>query len=117
MFKFILSLLPVGQTYKERRIIKRFWKDPNRYVGELITFIEQSPRYTSLGRYYSSCSGMINVCDDIYGYEVKIRPCDELLDCCPSAYGLHKLDALKVYEAILSRVPGSSSFKFTPPKL
>lgn len=103
----------------ERDILKRFWKNPEEVVEELITWVHKSPVYTlytngtTTGRTVSSCSGHITVCQDIFGPEVKIYPSTFLLDCNPSTYGLSRESANRLYEAILTRVPGTSTFKFT----
>jgi len=107
----------------ERSLIKSFWLNPEEKVNELITFIDRSPAYTTShlkdwsGRTSVSCSGLITVCLDIFGPEVKIHPSTHLLDCHPSTYGLSQASANQLYESILTRVPGTSTFKFTPIEL
>ena len=114
---------PDAPQLTEREILKRFCLAPESVVEELIAWIRKSPVYLPSrakdwsGRTLVSCSGHITVCLDIFGPEVKIYPSTFLLDCNPSTYGLSRESANRLYEAILTRVPGTSNFKFTPIEL
>ena len=110
--------------FTERRLLQQFEKRPTEMVDELIQFVRASPVY-SLNQYeptwsgdcYRSCSGLITVCMDTFGPEVIILPRKGLLDILPEEYGLTEENALRLYAAILSRVPGSSNFNFDAGKL
>lgn len=60
------------------------------------------------GRDYVAEVGLIRVCVDIFGPEVKVGFNSHLLDCCPDAYGLTREEAKRLYDAILSNVPGTT---------
>lgn len=104
----------VSALSKETRLVLAFNNDPQENYKALIDYFKyEAPDFKRRGgglTFYSENSN-VRVCDDIFGYEVKIAPNDELLDCCPAAYGLLKPQAMDLYDAILSCVPGSIFYK------
>lgn len=52
----------------------------------------------------------VHIDDDIYGYEVSLGFCSDGIDINPSAYGLKPSEGKRLFEAILSCVPGSVPF-------
>lgn len=83
------------------------YKKPEPLIQHLMTTRETFIKWST--RDYVSPSGRITVCDDIYGYEVKIDG-GEMLDCSPSSYGLTRETADRLYIAILSCVPNSVAY-------
>ena len=95
----------------ESNLVKEFNKNPQVYIEPMISYFNICDKFDGSGRDYRSPFGNIHVCMDIYGPEVKIKGYNELLDICPSAYGLTHDQGHRLYTAILSCVPGTVSFK------
>jgi hypothetical protein len=104
MMRFLTRLIPL----EENKLIKQF---RNGNPQPLIDYFNRpSHMLFKVGaRDYASKTFRVTVCDDIYGYEVKIDN-GELLDCCPSYYGLTKETADQLYTAILSNLPGTTCY-------
>lgn len=100
---------------QERRLVEAFLRIGPRALMPLVVHLEAYlvpfPR-SSNGRDYVSPSGLINVCNDIYGYEVKIGLTSkaQLLDCYPAYYNLNYEQAQILYKAILGCVPTTTYF-------
>ena len=77
-------------------------------IQPLLAVLYEGVIFHKIGRDYTSDGGNITVCNDIMGYEVKIRG-GELIDCRPSAYGLTTEEGRQVYEAVLENIPGSTN--------
>lgn len=63
-------------------------------------------------RFGAALFGLVRVNLDLYGYEVSIGFNRELLDCNPDSYGLSRDEAMSLFEAILSCVPNTTTYKF-----
>jgi hypothetical protein len=99
MFNWILRVLNT-EARKESELVTAALN------GEPLTLIEHFEKQTKpfkqiSSRDYISASGRITVCDDIYGYEIKIDN-GLLLDCSPSYYGFREETAMRLYNAIVS---------------
>lgn len=95
MIDLLFRLIPT----KETRALNQMKSGD---VQPLVNLLNETARFTR-GRFDQRSEfgiGRITVCCDIYGPEVKIDG-GELLDCCPSYYGLTKENAMLLYEAIL----------------
>lgn len=98
---------------RERAAIRHFWADPPGNVRKLIQLLDAGPAFNEVNaRDFTSPSGLIRVCMDVFGPEVTIHPTRMLLDCHARAYGLSREEASDLYEAILRQVPASSTFRF-----
>lgn len=102
---------PSSQELREREVVDAFIADPSS-VYALIDFIKKGPAFVRPGKasVYWSPGRRIRAENDIFGYEVNILPYHELVDCAPGAYGLSREQAKLLFEAILTRVPDSSTF-------
>lgn len=108
----------ISPVSEEVALVRRFSFDSEGVLNEMILHFNnrKTPFKRSLFGKYSSDYEMITVFNDMYGYEVRIYPEHELLDCCPIAYGLTRKQALLLYNAILSNVPGSILFVDRTPR-
>lgn len=59
---------------------------------------------------YSKC-GYISLCDDVYGYEIKLKGTNYSLDCSSSKYGLTDKNAQDLFDAIASAFNKSKNKK------
>lgn len=109
MISIIARLLRLRS--EESLLVRDFHKGKVGAVDKLTEFYAKRCKpFKNVFGLYISPSGHATVCDDIYGYEVKIVPNRELLDCVPSAYGLRKSQGMALYDAILSNVPGTINY-------
>lgn len=101
-------------TDKERTFVEEFLDYGHVAVDQLIDYFNNTEiKFTKSGRDYISPSGLVHVCMDIYGPEVKIGSpfsSPELLDCNPAYYKLNKEQANELYHAILSNIPGTVDY-------
>lgn len=106
--QFLKRMFAIPLT-EEENLCKLFKRAPQLYYKPLAAYFQSGhcPQFKGSGRYYKSASGCVTVCRDIYGPEVKVNGGNELLDCDPDAYGLLRDQALLLYNAILSNVPGT----------
>lgn len=89
-----------------------FLKNGPKGVARLTqAMLDRKEPFLSVSSYqYVGAAGLIRIENDIYGFEVTIGHHHQLLDCCPSAYGLTQEEVDPLYHVILSNVPGSSMF-------
>jgi hypothetical protein len=100
------------ETEEDKAIDAMFSGTPSVLIAQMNKI---QPPFKCCGRTYYSPTKRITVCDDIYGYEVKIDG-GELLDCSPGSYRLTSDTATTLMDAILSNVPSSIAFsKKYPP--
>lgn len=92
----------------ESELVDCFLAEPQLFVEELTKYmLMRSTFFSHSGSHYWSDGGRIRVCMDVYGPEVIIGWNGMMLDCYPDAYGLRKEQAMALYMAILSNVPGT----------
>lgn len=104
----LIIKFPLAVFSEEWRRVLAFKINPKKNLEPLIEYLEnRAPNlHRVVGLYYSSRWSTIRICDDIYGYEVKILG-GELVDCCPHYYGLDYEEGKRLYRAILGLMPGS----------
>lgn len=114
--KPLLMAFASDEVYAEHSAVNAFLKDPD-LVSALADFIRGAPVFESSidPNVYWSAGGRIRVERDICGYEVTILPKKYLVDCSPHRYGLTYEQGQMLFEAILTRVPGTIHFNSNSP--
>lgn len=97
--------------FKEVRLVRAVLSHKPGAVDALVHHLETRKRglRRTGPRDYLGAWGCIRVCDDIYGYEVKLgwSAFAELVDCRPGSYGLTKEEGDRVFMAVLTCIPTS----------
>lgn len=97
----------------EAKLILKFLKNGPKHVEELTKVLNaRDTPFLAIGSFeYLSPFGLIRIQKDHYGPEVSIGWHHAMLDCNPNVYGLTREEALPLYNAILSNVPGMCDFE------
>ena len=93
------------------RLIWNFLQRRRCSFEPLCEYFENRQRALSGHIQYVGLFGLVRVQNDCYGYEIHIGwPWAPMLDLEPAYYGLTSAQADRLFEAILSCVPGSCAY-------
>lgn len=105
--------LPDKSAAYEERVLLQYLTDPkiatvekDPVVQELVYYIGMKKFKWMRGRTardYISSGGFITLCDDIFGYEVKLLNGRQLLDCKPAYYNLSVKQGKLIYDALVAK--------------
>ena len=96
---------------KEAKIIKKSIVTNNH--TELLRYVETiSGKFIPCGMNWISPGGCIEICDDLYGYEVSING-GPLIDSDYEWYGWTRGTGIKIYKAIVDCIPNLEEEKIS----